>query len=144
MDKFAEASLTNPDSVDELEMDKMKYDKLEVKEVEGISIPNLVNGEKVLTSIQIYYLSGASMAGVNGRYMEWGSSAGALRFRNVRGWVIFRVELTEIPEMGIRADNCYGALDGEPVLEIMQRKTGRNMLHAYIIYMIIQLKNIVF
>ena len=37
MDKFAEASLTNPDSVDELEMDKMKYDKLEVKEVEGVS-----------------------------------------------------------------------------------------------------------
>jgi hypothetical protein len=112
-------------SIDQNVMDAMKDDDIRVHEMEGITLKKYQDGEHVDEHLELFHVSGCSNPDVNGRYLEWGVMGGALRFRNTKGWVIFRVQLSEIPEMGIRADNCYEALDGEPVINIMERKSGK-------------------
>jgi len=96
------SSLTlNPFSVNESAMELMKEDNIRVCRAEDISTPQLVSGsgEKTFGSLQMYTVAGASSSELNGRYLEWGIAAGAKRYRNVRGWVLFRVSLSEIPEV---------------------------------------------
>lgn len=112
-------------SVDEEVMSAVKDDDIRVDEAEGIDMKKYLDGEYVIEHRDIFSVSGCSHKDVNGRYLEWGTSAGVLRYKNTKGWVLFRVALSEIPEMGIRADNCYEALDGEPVINIMERKAAK-------------------
>ena len=60
-----------------------------------------------LRTTHIYNVSGCSFHVVNGRYFPVGTQTGAIRYENVRGWVLFRLHLTEIPELGIYAEACY-------------------------------------
>jgi hypothetical protein len=112
-------------SVEDEVMSIVKDDDIRVHEAQGIDMKKYLDGEHVMEHRDIFSVSGCSHKDVNGRYLEWGTSAGVLRYKNTKGWVLFRVALTEIPEMGIRADNCYEALDGEPVINIMERKAAK-------------------
>ena len=60
-----------------------------------------------LRTTHIYNVSGCSFHVVNGRYFPVGTQTGAIRYENVRGWALFRLHLTEIPELGIYAEACY-------------------------------------
>ena len=113
----------HPFLVEEETMSTMVKDELSVRETEGISLMRGPLGHEVRRNYQMQYISGCSFNDVNGRYLEWGKSAGCVRYRNPKGWVLMRVSLSEIPELGIKAENCYGALDGEPVLDVMEGKT---------------------
>ena len=72
----------------------------------------------------ILRVSGSTIVGVNGRYIEGGYSQGCMRFRNVKGWVIFRQALLEIPELGIYADSCYDAFKGPSTRDLLDRRAG--------------------
>lgn len=52
-------------------------------------------------------VNGSSQRVLNGRYLQTGYRGGASMFRNVRGWVIFKYYLREIPELGISLDTCH-------------------------------------
>lgn len=82
----------------------------------------------------ILRVSGCSLVGVNGRYIEGGYSNGCMRFRNVKGWVIFRQALQEIPELGIYADSCYDAFKGPSMRDLLDKRAGASVLLAYIVY----------
>lgn len=72
-----------------------------------------------------YYVSGSSIFSVNGRYMEYGVACNVSKYRNLRGWSVYRVALMEIPDLGIMAENCYGALKGPPISVMLDRKSDR-------------------
>ena len=76
-------------------------------------------------AIQCYRVSGCSIPGVNGRYLEWGSTCDALRFRNAKGWIIFRHSFKEIPDLNIFIENCYNAFDGPSIADLQEMKAGR-------------------
>ena len=69
-----------------------------------------------------YYVSGCSLDMLNGRYLPWGTMSNAPRYRNVRGWVVFRTALFEIPELGIYADGCYDATKGKSVTALLDAR----------------------
>jgi hypothetical protein len=73
-------------------------------------------------SAPILRVGGCSLGGVNGRYIEAGYAEGVMRFRNVKGWVIFRQALEEIPELGIYADSCYDAFKGPSTRDLLDRR----------------------
>ena len=58
----------------------------------------------------IYYtIEGCSLEHLNGKYLDNGKACNVAKYRNTRGWVIYRCALLEIPDLGIFADNCYVA-----------------------------------
>jgi hypothetical protein len=77
---------------------------------------------KLPTVLQV---SGCSLSDVNGRYVDAGFAGGAIKFRNVKGWTIFRRHLREIPELGIYSDSCYSATSkSDSQSDIMDRRAG--------------------
>ena len=72
-----------------------------------------------------FYVSGSSIFSVNGRYMDHGVACNVPKYRNLRGWSVYRVALMEIPDLGIMAENCYGALKGPPISVMLDRKSDR-------------------
>ena len=75
-------------------------------------------------AIQSVYVSGCSVEEVNGRYLESGRAAEALKYRNVMGWVLFRHKFKEIPDLGILSDNCYNAFEGPSMSELQDARAG--------------------
>ena len=67
-------------------------------------------------------VSGCSLRHVNGRYIERGSTAGSFLFRNVRGWVIFKRRLIEVPELGINLESCSSCSEGTSISDVMARR----------------------
>jgi hypothetical protein len=77
---------------------------------------------KLPTVLQV---SGCSLTDVNGRYVDAGFAGGVIKFRNVKGWTIFRRPLREIPELGIYSDSCYTATSKSTSQnDIMDRRAG--------------------
>ena len=72
----------------------------------------------------ILNVTGCALSGVDGRYIENGYCNEVRKFRNVKGWVIFRQALPEIPELGIYADNCYDAFKGPSQRDLLDRRAG--------------------
>ena len=68
-------------------------------------------------------VSGCSIRVVNGRFIERGSSDGSFLFRNVRGWVIFKRRLVEVPELGISLQSCFNSAEGLTISALMERRT---------------------
>lgn len=69
-----------------------------------------------------FVLRGCSLWVLNGRYIECGESGGAFRFKNVRGWMVFKHFLNEVPELGIDVDSCYNPNEGKTVSDLLDRK----------------------
>ena len=67
-------------------------------------------------------VSGCSVRHINGRYIERGSTAGSFLFRNVRGWVIFKRRLIEVPELGINLESCSSSSEGTSISDVMARR----------------------
>lgn len=81
-----------------------------------------VVASKLPTVLQV---AGCSLSDVNGRYVDAGFAGGAIKFRNVKGWTIFRKPLREIPELGIYSDSCYTATSKSASQNvIMDRRAG--------------------
>ena len=74
------------------------------------------------TVFTYYYVQGSSLDVINGRYLACGSMFDAPKYINVRGWVLFRHPLLEIPELGIYADGCYDAIKGTSVTALLNTR----------------------
>lgn len=72
----------------------------------------------------IYNVYDCSLDVINGRYLPDGKLYGSPKFKNVRGWTIFRSALYEIPELGIYADGCYDATKGKSVTALLDKRAG--------------------
>lgn len=96
--------------------------------LKGVSLINSASLKKTAEPLKKLEVVGSSIKEINGTYMEWGTSCQAIRYRNVMGWVIFRHQMHEIPELGIYSENCYNALSNDPNKEsltsTMYRKAG--------------------
>jgi hypothetical protein len=77
---------------------------------EGILYDNSLAGKSLDSAsrvIHLYIVSGCTLSVINGRYYPCGVEAGSIKYRNVRGWILFRAYLSEIPELGIFIEGCY-------------------------------------
>ena len=92
-----------PDSVSESKMASLKRDVLTVEKIAGVT---LTSSSQFLSNVRVM---GCSWEDVNGKYQEWGMACDCIRYRNTKGWVLFRHVMDEIPELGIYADGCYAA-----------------------------------
>ena len=72
-----------------------------------------------------YKMSGCSIYNLNGKYTESGTACHVPKYRNLRGWSIYRVALLEIPELGILAENCYSALKGPSISVMLDKKSNK-------------------
>jgi hypothetical protein len=73
-------------------------------------------------TVTAYRVCGCSVEEINGEYLEAGKSSKVTKYRNVRGWKLFRATLLEVPELNILADNCYSALKGPSINVVLERK----------------------
>ncbi len=80
----------------------------------------------------ILNVAGCAISGVNGRYIENGFCNEVPKFRNVKGWVIFRQALPEIPELGIYVDNCYDAFKGPSQRDLLDRRAGEFNINGFV------------
>ena len=87
------------------------------------------SGHRDVQAIQSLYVSGCSLEEINGRYLEWGRACQALRYRNVKGWILFRHSFREIPELGILSDNCYDAFKGPSMTQLQDSRAGTYYSH---------------
>ena len=120
--------LLNPllHKLSEEEMSIAKNDKLTVEytverdqSTQGVFIKTVKEG----SFMEMYIVSGCSIEEINGRYLVAGRSSHSVKYRNARGWTLFRFTLFEIPELGIFADTCYQALgDGPSMTEILDNR----------------------
>ena len=102
--------------------------KNDIMKVTPVTVPD--NSFKAMTHQKpsetfTYYVSGSSIDKVNGRYLEFGSACNVAKYRNLRGWSIYRVSLMEIPDLGILAENCYSALKGPSISVALDKKSDR-------------------
>jgi hypothetical protein len=104
-------------------MDVCVGDKVRVTVAKSESIGSKSAAESI-NAAPVLQLQGCSLISVNGRYIEAGQSSGCMRFRNVKGWVIFRQSLKELPELGIYADSCYDAFGGPSQRGLLDRRSG--------------------
>ena len=104
-DSVSESARTGakPDSVSESKMASLKRDVLTVEKIAGVT---LTSSSQFLSNVRVM---GCSWEDVNGKYQEWGMACDCIRYRNTKGWVLFRHVMDEIPELGIYADGCYAA-----------------------------------
>lgn len=108
------------DNMDTCRRDKMRVEVMKTQAV----LPGGGPSRDAAATAPILRVAGCALGGVNGRYIEAGTSGGCMRFRNVKGWVIFRQELREIPELGIYADSCYDAFKGPSMRDLLDRRAG--------------------
>ena len=54
-----------------------------------------------------YTIEDCSLGHINGKYLDCGTACNVPKYRNTRGWAVFRCSLMEIPDLGIFADSCY-------------------------------------
>lgn len=73
----------------------------------------------------VYHVSQSSLHILNGRYLHFGELHDAPVYRNVRGWMLFRHSLIEIPELGIYADGCYDAVKGKSITALLDKRAGK-------------------
>ena len=106
---------------DELRKDTIKVSKMShTASLESPEGTGLRDRGRPVEATEIVRVAGCAFESVNGRYLQFGSACGALRFRNVNGWVIFRHAFQEIPELNILAENCYSALKGPSMTELQE------------------------
>ena len=90
------------------EMNGARLDKISVEPGalydESLSAISMLDNHR---KIYMYTVSGCTFNVINGRYLACGTQTGAKKYINVRGWVLCRLYLTEIPEMGIFVESCY-------------------------------------
>lgn len=112
-------------------VDHCRHDKIlvEVMKTQAI-VANACAARDAAAASPILRVSGCALSGVNGRYIEGGNSNGCMRFRNVKGWFIFRQSLKEIPELGIYADSCYDAFKGPSIRDLLDRRAGTFSAHS--------------
>ena len=106
----------------ESEMYEAKDDRLLVSPA-TVSVNKSINQNASVRFTDYYRVGGCSIQEINGRYLEWGKVCDAPRYRNVKGWVLFRTKLHEIPELGIYVDGCYNAFRGPSVTELLRRRS---------------------
>lgn len=102
----------------------MESSKNDVIKVSVAKSQNIIKISHDINSPPILNVTGCSLSSVNGRYIEAGYSNQCMRFKNVKGWVIFRQSLKEIPELGIYADSCYDAFKGPSQRDLLDRRAG--------------------
>ncbi len=117
--------------IDDSDMMKAVYDDIKVVRDSDILLNTNMydeNKEKVtndyVTNLIVYRINGCSWEDLNGKYKESGTYCGALRYVNVRGFVLYRECMREIPELGIYADGCYNAKNVANIMELMNTKAG--------------------
>jgi len=91
-------------------MNDAKNDNIKVTKCININESYKAQIESTAPIKSTYYtLEGCSLEHLNGKYLDHGKACNVAKYRNTRGWVIYRCALLEIPDLGIFADNCYVA-----------------------------------
>ena len=88
----------------------------------NLSLGAVQGGQR--TELLAYRVSGCSVEGVDGEYLESGKCGRVFKYKNVRGWALFRFCLSEIPSLGIFADSCYEALQGPSMGSILDQRAA--------------------
>eukprot|EP00605_Chrysophyceae_sp_TOSAG23-4_P001865 GSChrysophyteH1.ASY1.ANO1.2057.1 assembled CDS len=106
-----------------------KSDTIRVIKKTNIDGSYAANVTKTKPEQSTYYsVENCSLGHLNGKYLDAGKACNVPKYRNNRGWALYRCSLMEIPDLGIFADSCYEATASNTgVAEALNRRAGYAM-----------------
>ena len=113
--------------ITEFDMLIAKEDKIQVVKQTAFDDSHKANQGDKDKEFTKYAVRGCSIEHLNGRFLDAGKSCNVPKYRNVRGWAVYRVSLMEIPDLGIFADSCYQAVStkGPSVADSLNKRSDQ-------------------